>query len=137
MNAPPLTGGCACGAVRYTAASAPLAMTNCHCRDCQRASGSAFSAFVVIPKDAVQVEGEVRYHAMTGESGGTIERGFCPACGSPIATRFARLPRMLGLMAGSLDDPSLYRPTLDVFTESAQAWLTLGLDTGKRPRGWA
>ena len=48
MNVP-LTGGCACGAIRYSCSSAPLYMGNCHCRDCQRATGSAFFPAVKAP----------------------------------------------------------------------------------------
>ena len=47
----PFFGGCACGAIRYTCAAAPLFALNCHCRDCQRASGSAFCPVLYVPRD--------------------------------------------------------------------------------------
>ena len=56
-----LSGGCACGAIHYDCNADPLIMFNCHCRDCQRASGSAYAAIVVVPKAAVQMRGEPRY----------------------------------------------------------------------------
>src|SRR6516162_11764326 len=90
-------------------------MLNCHCRDCQQASGSAYAAIVVVPKAAVQIRGEPRYHKIVGEAGKAIERGFCPTCGSQVTVKLERLPDVLGLQAGSLDDPSIYRPTMDVF----------------------
>ncbi|TMK02979.1 MAG: hypothetical protein E6G74_05615 [Alphaproteobacteria bacterium] len=52
----------------------------------------------------------------------TVERGFCPICGSQVTAKLERLPDILGLQAGSLDDPSIYRPMMDVFTSSAQPW---------------
>jgi hypothetical protein len=117
-----LAGGCACGAIRYECNVDPVLMLNCHCRDCQRASGSAYAAFVVVPKVAVQVRGEPRYHKIIGGAGKTIERGFCPTCGSQVTTRLERLPDIFGLQVGSLDDPSIYRPMMDVYTSSAQPW---------------
>jgi hypothetical protein len=117
-----LSGGCACGAIRYECGADPVLMFNCHCRDCQRASGSAYAAFVVVPRVAVQIRGEPRYHKIVGSSGKAIERGFCPACGSPVTAKLERLPDIFGLQAGSLDDPSTYRPRMDAYTSSAQSW---------------
>jgi hypothetical protein len=57
----PLTGGCACGAVRYECATESVMAFNCHCRDCQRATGGAYVPAVVVPRDALRVTGEVRY----------------------------------------------------------------------------
>src|SRR4051794_36115673 len=111
-----LTGGCACGAIRYEAETDSVAMFNCHCRDCQRASGSAYAALVALPKGAVRVKGEVRYHRLIGASGMAIERGFCPNCGSQVLLRAELSPQNLELHAGSLDDPSVYRPEKDIFT---------------------
>jgi hypothetical protein len=130
----PICGGCSCGAVRYEASAEPVAMVNCHCRDCQRASGSAFAAVMVVPAAAVRIRGELKYHTTLGENGGTVERGFCPACGSRVANRLGRLPQIVGLMAGSLDDPSLFRPTADIFTASAHPWDRLAPETRKFER---
>ena len=99
-------------------------MLNCHCRDCQSATGSAYAAIVVVPRATVRIEGELRYHRAIGDSGKAVERGFCPSCGSPVAARLEKLPDILGLQAGSLDDPSLHRPAMDLFTASAQPWIT-------------
>ena len=117
-----ISGGCACGAIHYECSADPIVMLNCHCRDCQRASGSAYAAVVVVPKRAVQMRGEPRYYKSVGKAGKAIERGFCPTCGSQVTVKLERLPDALGLQAGSLDDPSIYRPKMDVFTSSAQPW---------------
>lgn len=111
-----LSGGCACGAIQYECSADPVLMLNCHCRDCQKASGSAYAAIVVLPKSAVQISGEPL------QAGKAIERGFCPNCGSQVTLKLERLPDILGLQAGSLVDPSIYRPAMDVFTVSAQPW---------------
>lgn len=129
-----ISGGCACGAIRYRADAAPTVMLNCHCRDCQRATGGAFAAIVVVPKASVSVEGEPRFHAVVADSGKAVERGFCARCGSPLLVRLERMPDILGLLAGGLDDPSRHQPTLEVFTESAQPWCAMSDATRKFPR---
>jgi hypothetical protein len=55
----PFTGGCMCGAIRYECSTEPLAMGICHCRDCQRATGSAFAAALMLPRNAVTIIGEL------------------------------------------------------------------------------
>jgi hypothetical protein len=130
-----ISGGCACGAIRYEWDADPLIMMNCHCRDCQKASGSAYAAIVVVPKAAIQIRGEPRYHKVVGQSGKATERGFCPSCGSPLTITSERRPDIFGLQAGSLDDPSAYRPMMDVFTSSAQPWDTMDPKLQKHSHG--
>lgn len=130
-----LSGGCACGAIRYETAADPVLMLNCHCRDCQRASGSAYAALVVVPKASLKMTGEPRYHEVTGASGNAVERGFCLACGSPLALKLGWMPDLFALQAGSLDDPSLHKPAMDIYTASAQAWDHMHPDLPKRPQG--
>jgi hypothetical protein len=77
---------------------------------------------VAVPKAAVQMRGEPRYHKIVGSAGKAVERRFCPRCGSQVTMKLERLPEILGLQAGSLNDPSIYRPMMDVFTSSAQTW---------------
>ena len=116
------SGGCACGAIRFECEGEPALMANCHCRDCQRATGSAYAAVVVFPKTAASVTGEPRYHRMTGGSGNPIERGFCATCGSPVVVKLGMMPEIIGFHAASLDDPAKYTPAMDIFTASAHPW---------------
>ena len=130
-----LSGGCACGAIHYECNVDPVIMLNCHCRDCQQASGSAYAAIVAVPKTAVQMRGEPRYYRIVGKAGKAVERGFCQTCGSQVTMKLERLPDVLGLQAGSLDDPSIYRPMMDVFTSSAQPWDLLDAKVQKHTHG--
>ena len=130
-----VAGGCACGAVRYEFGADPVTMLNCHCRDCQRAGGSGYAAIVVVPEAAVRMRGVLRYHWTVGNSGRAVERGFCPACGSHVAVKLERLPDILGLHAASLDDPTLHKPALDIFTASAQPWDHMSAETRKFAQG--
>ena len=81
------------------------------------------------------MRGEPRYRKIVGGAGKAIERGFCPACGSQVTVKLERLPDVLGLQAGSLDDPSIYRPAMDVFISSAQPWDHMDPNTQKHPQG--
>jgi hypothetical protein len=117
-----LSGGCACGAIRFECTVDPVVMFNCHCRDCQRANGSAYAAIAAVPKAAVQLLGEPRYHRILGANGKAVDRGFCQACGSQVTMKIERFPDLLVLQAGCLDDPSVYTPAMDAFTASAQPW---------------
>ena len=130
-----LSGGCACGAIRYETNADPIVMLNCHCSDCRKASGSGYAPIIFVQKDAVKLHGEVRFYGVRGSSGKMVERGFCPNCGSPVIEKAERLPNALGIPAGSLDDPALYKPSMDLYTDSAPPWDAMLPDTTKFPRG--
>jgi len=118
-------GGCICGAVRYACTAAAIFAANCHCRDCQRSTGSAFAALLYVPRGALRVTGDVTYHEVTGDSGNRVRRGFCPTCGARLFSEPSAvllLADLVGISAGSLDDPGGYRPMMDVYTSSAQPW---------------
>jgi hypothetical protein len=118
-----ITGGCACGAVRYECDAPPASMVNCHCRDCQRAGGSGYAPTLVVPASALRVlRGAPKYHEVRGESGSMARRGFCSECGSPLFAGSSARPDFVGIRAGSLDDPGVFRPTADGWVGSAQTW---------------
>ena len=81
------TGGCQCGGVRYECTAEPIFMGNCHCRDCQKASGSAYEAAIGVPAPALKITGNLKYHDSKADSGNTVSRGFCPECGSRLFGR--------------------------------------------------
>lgn len=124
----PFTGGCVCGAVRYESSAEPLMVFNCHCRDCQRTSGSPFATVLVLPTEAVTITGAVTYHTVTADSGNTFSHGFCPTCGSPLFGQSSARPERLAIRVVSLDNPAWYRPTLDIWTARAQPWDHLNPD---------
>ena len=118
-----LTGGCACGRIRYKCSEKPLVHLLCHCRDCQRASGSAYAAVVIVPCDRVSFSGpEPKYHEVKAESGRTMRRGFCSECGSPLSIRRPETPHIEFLHASSLDDPSLFKPSCELWVSHAFPW---------------
>ncbi len=126
----PFTGGCMCGNIRYECAAEPILMGNCHCRDCQRSTGTAFAAAILVPRHAVIVMGEVKYYDVRGDSGGIVSRGFCPTCGSRLLSK-PPIPELMGIFAGSLDHPSEFQPGMDFYTASAQPWDYMNPDLPK------
>jgi hypothetical protein len=126
----PFTGGCMCGAIRYECAAETIFMGNCHCRACQQATGTAFAAAILVPRDAVSIAGDVKYYDVKGGSGNILSRGFCPNCGSRLFGKPAN-PEFLGIMAGSLDDPVGFIPTFDFHVASAQPWDYMNPDLPK------
>lgn len=120
------TGGCLCGRIRYTVTAAPAFTGICHCRNCQRFTGSAFELVLGFPKDAVQIEGERKIYQDTSDAGRPVYRGFCPNCGSSITSEVTTMPKLLMILGGTLDDPSSVQPRTELFCSSAQPWVSLG-----------
>ena len=117
------SGGCACGAIRYRCSAEPVMAFNCHCRDCQRASGSAFASILVVPTTAFEIlTGEPAYHSVVADSGHTMQRGFCAQCGSPLLIREPARPGIVLVQAGGLDDPGRHQPAADIFQARAHPW---------------
>jgi hypothetical protein len=125
---PQLTGGCLCGAVRYTTTATPLMTFVCHCRSCQRFTGSAFGAVVVVPKETVTINGTIRTFTSPGGSGMPLRRHFCPECGSSIGEEGDRAPGRVILNIGTFDEPKLVAPTFEKFCEDALPWVHLTAD---------
>ena len=98
-------GGCACGAVRYQAASEPVAARMCVCRICQRLTGGAGSVLAFFATDSFTVEGRTGDFASTADSGNIIHRQFCPECGTPLFSSAEVRPHLIGVRLGSLDAP--------------------------------
>ncbi|CAH2599075.1 GFA family protein [Rhodovastum atsumiense] len=129
-----VSGGCLCGRIRYTATAAPAFTGICHCRDCQRATGSAFGTVVAFPREAVTILGDLRHYQGAGDSGRSITRGFCPNCGSSLTVEVTTTPELLLLAAGTLDDPAVVHPTAEIFCDSAQPWVQLRGERRRFPR---
>ena len=121
----PIQGGCACGAIRYTCTAAPIAMLNCHCLDCQRSSGAPFASGIVVMTSGVEISGTPKTYAVRAGSGELSTRGFCPECGTPLFTQGEAHPEFMSIRFPSLDDPSAFKPMLDIWTSSAQPWVCL------------
>ena len=124
------TGGCTCRAVRYLITSAPLFVHCCHCRWCQRETGSAFAHNALIEADRVVLQSGAPECVDTPSNSGKGQRiSRCPTCrialwsnyaGAGDAIRFVRV--------GTLDEPDRLPPDIHIFTSSKQPWVILPTD---------
>jgi len=121
-----IKGGCLCGAVRYNARAEPTFVGVCHCRDCQKFTGSAFGTLLGLPQAELEIQGEVKSFSKLGDSGKPIVRLFCPECGSSIAEAPSTQPHMLILNAGTLDDPTSVTPQFEIYCDRVLPWVQLG-----------
>ena len=117
-----ITGGCLCGALRYRAEGEPLFQGLCHCRNCQRLGGGGHVGVLCFDAANVTVEGATRPYATTGGSGRTATRFSCPTCHSIVYGTAEVMPGLINLYAGSLDDTSVFKPQIAIFTRSRPPW---------------
>ncbi|MBL8652420.1 MAG: GFA family protein [Sphingopyxis sp.] len=121
-----IEGGCNCGAIRYRAQGAPVVVAQCHCSNCRKQSGSAFSVNLLFKKDVVSHDGDLTVYEDTDTlSGNPVLRKFCGRCGSPIFSETTDGRGMLVVKAGTLDDPAPFAPTVSIWTATALPWVIL------------
>lgn len=118
-----LTGGCACGAVRFTASASPTEVAWCHCRTCQRSVGAPAVAWASFPAGAVTWRGPLS----TWRSSDRAQRGFCAACGSSLAWLPDDPAKGPDLAVAAFDRPEALAPGFSIWCDDRQPW-TAGLD---------
>jgi hypothetical protein len=124
-----LPGGCACGAVRYSLQSRPMFVHCCHCRDCQRQTGSAFVLNAIIETDRISLlSGTPRPNPLPTESGRPHDVYRCAACGTALWSDYGRRPGLRFVRVGTLDDATALRPDVHIFVRSKLPWIELPPD---------
>lgn len=116
------TGGCACGEIRYEIAAEPFVMLDCQCLDCQKKSGTGHLSHLVFPRASVKLTGAAKHWDRVADSGNVKTRAFCPECGSPAYMTFKANPDVFAVHAGSLDDPSRFKPQFVTYAVRGHAW---------------
>ena len=117
------SGSCLCGAIQYTVNEPITELRACHCRDCQKASGTGGTVNAMIPSAAFTLtRGAPKRFTKTADSGRTLHRYFCGDCGSPLYSQRETLPEMMALRIGTLDDASKMKITANIWTKSARPW---------------
>jgi hypothetical protein len=121
-----LEGGCACGKVRYRLRSAPMFVHCCHCKDCQRQTGTAFVLNALIETDRLeQLAGQTTLFPMPTDSGRPHEVARCPTCGTAVWSHYGGLTKLTFLRVGTLDEPAALPPDVHIYTRSKLPWITL------------
>ena len=128
----PLLGGCLCGQVRYELRGQPFMVYVCHCKDCQRQSGSAFGMSMPAPRSAFSITaGEPAAFERTMPSGRRSVVRFCAVCATRVFAESS--VRVVTIRPGTLDETSWLRPAAQNFMRSAQSWSCIddipGFDT--------
>lgn len=121
----PLEGGCHCGALRYRVSITPSDTGYCHCRICQRTTGSPVAAWALVPVAGFAM---LKGQAVVYKSSAWGERHFCGTCGAQILYQERRNPAGVSLNVATLDDPAALPPRSHIYTDSQIAWLHFGDD---------
>lgn len=119
----PLTGRCACGAVRYALLSQPFDAGYCHCRICQLTSGSPAMAFATVPIADYRVTSGAPAVRQSSDFG---ERSFCPDCGTPLTMRVTHQPETIDFAIPTLDRPDAVAPGFHIWDQSRITWFDAG-----------
>ena len=119
-------GGCACGAVRYRLLSAPMFVHCCHCRDCQRQTGSAFVINALIETDRIALlSGSPEAAAVPTDSGRPHDIYRCPRCRTAMWSDYGRRAKLRFVRAGTLDDAAALAPDVHIYTRTKLPWVAL------------
>ena len=116
------TGHCLCGAVTYTINAEPVRMAQCHCKDCQRASGTGHMSLAFFNEADVDIQGETASFGVTADSGNTNTRHFCPKCGSRIFGQVSARPGIVGISVGCIDDNEWFSSQVVVYANDRPGW---------------
>jgi hypothetical protein len=133
-----LEGGCGCGSVRYRLLDRPILVNNCHCRLCQRQTGTGSALNAFIESDRLELlSGELSPHELTTGSGGVQTLMRCATCGTPMWSHYPRIGRAAAAVrVGTLDEPSAVRPDAMVFVASKLDWVALPDGIPSFPEGY-
>jgi hypothetical protein len=121
-----LEGGCSCSAVRYRLTSPPMFVHCCHCRDCQRQTGSAFVINALIEADRVELlSGHPDSIEVPTPSGRPHKIFRCPSCKIAVWSNYGGVDKLRFVRVGTLDDPAALTPDVHIWTRSKLPWITL------------
>lgn len=121
-----IAGSCFCGKVRYSGEAEPIFTGICHCKSCQKITGTSYSVVVALPADALTVTGDIKTYDSKGNSGNGTHSNFCPNCGSPLTDTADVMPGVVMIRAGTLDNSSWLKPTMEIYCDSKMPWVSLG-----------
>jgi hypothetical protein len=115
-----LTGRCYCGEIRFRFEGEPVRALQCYCRECQYISGGNANAAMVLPKANFQLlAGQPKTFARS-DLAQPRTRWFCPTCGTSLATLSPRFPEAIIVKVGTLDEPSVFHPTVAQYLKDKQ-----------------
>ena len=121
-----LSGGCLCGAVRYSVTDPPAKIIACHCTHCQKTSGAGCSHNVAVKAAQFRLtQGTPKRYDDRADSGNILYRFFCGDCGSPLYSQRSATPDIMVVKAGTLDDSGSMQVAMNIWTRSARPWMSI------------
>lgn len=117
------TGGCLCNQVSYEFDRAQVVSAHhCHCRDCQKITGSGKATIIIVPTDGLHTQGDLKAYTVIGTDGAHVTRCFCPECGSQLISYAEELPTLRFVKAGTLEDSSWVTIDSSFWRCTAEPW---------------
>ncbi|WP_395018392.1 GFA family protein [Dongia sp.] len=120
-----ITGGCLCGAVRFTVSEGPITGRVCWCKVCQKLGAGGPAVGAAFKSSAVTVAGALSDYESSADSGNKMHRKFCPVCGTPLFSQAESRPNLVFIRAGALDDPEIAKPSSTIWVSSAPSWASI------------
>lgn len=116
---------CSCGRLNITVEGDPIRVSACHCKACQRRTGSACGVQARFPEGNVQIIGAYKQYTRTSDDGNRVDSFFCPDCGSTLFLRLEHAPDMLVIPVGAFGDSGFPSPTVSIYEAHRHAWFCL------------
>jgi hypothetical protein len=117
---------CRCGQLSVTVTGEAVRVSVCHCLDCQKRTGSAFSAHARWPEEQITIKGQSNTWTHHADSGNRITHHFCPECGSTVHYRIeGKFDGLVAIPLGAFDDPYFLEPKFSVWEERKHDWVEI------------
>ncbi len=130
-----MKASCQCGQLSAEVPGPTAAVVACHCRACQKRSGSPFGAAAYYPHDQVTLTGEAKRFTRPTDLGGTFDHLFCPDCGTTVTMRGTKNPDVTGIPLGLFEDVAAMRPLRSVWEERRHDWVDIPTAVQRFSRG--
>ncbi len=127
------TASCSCGRLKATLAGEPRLVVACHCRECQRRTGSVFGVGAYFPRAQVQTAGPFTLYIREVGDGKSARLHFCPTCGSTVFWELDRRPEFVGVAVGAMADPQFPPPTVSTWEGSRHPWVAFDHEVKQFP----
>ncbi|NJO12985.1 MAG: GFA family protein [Gammaproteobacteria bacterium] len=119
---------CSCGQLRAEVQGEPVRISVCHCKACQRRTGSTYGAQARFPRAQVSLTGRSNEYLRTAESGYRIRFHFCPDCGATVHYSLEQFPEVIAIPVGAFADPAFPAPRFSVFEAHRHPWVSTPVD---------
>ena len=117
-NTQSITGSCLCGKISYKAEAPLLFQAHCHCQDCRKNGGSAFSALAFVPIESLSWQGETKTFSHDADSGTRMTKHFCSNCGSQLFGTNSTKPDRIHIKVGTMENAEWFQPQCNVWASS-------------------